>query len=55
MDHVGMGDTDDGPRVAPDRPKASGARGPRVAVALALAALTTIGLVIVAIVILLLL
>jgi len=55
MDQMGAGNTDDGPRVAPDQPKASGAAGPRIVVALGLAALTTIALVVVAVVILLLL
>ena len=35
----------DGPRVAPDRPAASGDRGPRIAVALLLTVLVTILLI----------
>ncbi len=39
-------DPTDAPRVAPDRPKASGDKGPRVAVALLLTVLTTILLIV---------
>ena len=48
-------DPADGPRVAPDRPKASGDKGPRIAVALALAVVVALSLIVSSVIILLLL